>query len=88
MQVLNLIRDIKLVILKDFEIIKNYTYRLLRVVNKIKVLGEELTNKRVVEKVLVSLSKRSTTKISSLEDLRDLNWIILPKLVNNLQVQE
>lgn len=80
MQVLNLIRDIKLVILKDFEIIKNYTYRLLRVVNKIKVLGEELTNKRVVEKVLVSLSKRSTAKISSLEDLRDLigsscqNW--------------
>jgi len=42
------------------------------VVNKIRPLREDLPDRRIVEKELVSLLERFEAKISSLEDSRDL----------------
>ncbi|XP_031249933.1 uncharacterized protein LOC116107777 [Pistacia vera] len=60
----------------------------MNVVNKIKLLGEELTDKRIIEKVLVSLPERFETKISSLKDSKDLFHISLVELVHALHAQE
>ena len=53
--------------------LKEFTDRLLKVVNQIRILGEDLSDRRVVEKVLISLPERFEAKISSLEESRDLN---------------
>ncbi|KAL6323312.1 hypothetical protein AAG906_029319 [Vitis piasezkii] len=53
---------------------------LMEVVNKIRLLGEDLMHQRVVEKVLVSLHERFESKISSLEDSKDLTKISLVSL--------
>ncbi|KAL6335579.1 hypothetical protein AAG906_030709 [Vitis piasezkii] len=51
-------------------------------------LGEEFPNARIVEKVLVTLFERFGSKISSLEESRDLSQISLAELMNELQAQE
>jgi len=66
MQVLNLRREFEMLRMKQNETIKEYFDRILMVVNKIRLLQEDLPDKRVVEKVLVSLSDRFEAKISSL----------------------
>ena len=66
MQTPNFIREFKILKMKEYESLKKYIDRLLTIVNKIKMLGVELSNKRVVEKVLVSLLERSKLKIPSL----------------------
>ena len=71
--------------MKDNESIKEYVDRLMEVVNKIRLLGEDLTDQRVVEKVLVSLPERFESKISSLEDSKDLTKISLAELVHAFQ---
>jgi len=58
------------------------------VVNKIRLLRQDLPDRRIVEKVLVSLLERFEAKISSLEDSRDLTKISLTVLMNSLQTQE
>ncbi|XP_071926067.1 uncharacterized protein [Coffea arabica] len=88
MQVLNLRREFELLKMKDTENIKEYSDRLLNIVNTIKLIGEQLPDSRVVEKVLVSLPERFEAKISSLEDLRDLSQMTLPELINALEAQE
>nr|XP_027118771.1 uncharacterized protein LOC113736014 [Coffea arabica] len=88
MQVLNLRREFELLRMKDKENIKEYSDRLLNVVNKITLIGEQLPDSRVVEKVLVSLPERFEAKISSLEDSRDLSQMTLPELINALEAQE
>ena len=88
MQVLNLKRDFEGLRMKDSEMLKEFTDRLLKVVNQIRILGEDLSDKRVVEKVLVSLPERFEAKISSLEESRDLNQISLAELINALQATE
>ena len=57
-------------------------------VNKIRLLRQDLPDRRIVEKVLVSLLERFEAKISSLEDSRDLTKISLTVLMNSLQTQE
>ena len=74
-QVLNLKRDFEGLRMKDSEVLKEFTDRLLKVVNQIRILGEDLSDRRVVEKVLISLPERFEAKISSLEESKDLNQI-------------
>ncbi|XP_071920780.1 uncharacterized protein [Coffea arabica] len=88
MQVLNFRREFELLRMKDTENIKEYSDKLLDVVNKIRLIGEQLPDSRVIEKVLVSLPERFEAKISSLEDSWDLSQITLPELINALQAQE
>ena len=70
--------------MKETENIKEYSNRLLAIVNKIRLIGEELPDRRIMEKVLVSLPERFEAKISSLEESRDVTQITLTELVNSL----
>ncbi|GLT43009.1 hypothetical protein SLA2020_169860 [Shorea laevis] len=70
------------------ETVKEFSDRLTKVVNKIRLQGEELSDKAVVEKVLVSLPEKFEHKISSLEDSKDLSQFSLNELVNALQAVE
>ena len=88
MQVINLKREYENLKMEESETVKEYADRLMAVVNKIRLLGEELSDARVVEKVLVSLPEKFESKISSLEDSKDLSQISLSELVNALQAQE
>lgn len=88
MQVLNLRREFETIRMKENELVKDFTDRLLKVVNQIRVLGEPLTDQRVVEKVLVSLPEKFEAKISSLEESRNLSEITLSELINALQATE
>jgi len=85
MQVFILRREFEMLRMKEAETIKEYFDRLLVAVNKIRLLCEDLPDRRIVEKVLVSLPEWFEAKISSLEDSRDLTKISLTELMNSLQ---
>ncbi|TXG48688.1 hypothetical protein EZV62_024563 [Acer yangbiense] len=88
MQVLNLRREFEVFRMKESETVKEYTDKLVRVANQIRLLGEELTGRRIVEKVLVSVSERFESKVSSLEDSKDISKLTLTKVINALQAFE
>ena len=58
MKVLNLIRDFELQKMES-ESVKEYSNRLLSIVNKVRLLGFMLNDSRIVEKLLVTLFQRS-----------------------------
>lgn len=74
--------------MKESESVKEITDRLLKVVTQIRLVGEELSDQHVVEKILVCLLERFKSKISSLEENKDFSQISIPKLVNVLQATE
>ena len=88
MQVINLRREFEVLKMEEDETIRQYSDRLMKVVNQIRLLGEELTDSRIVEKVLVSVPERFEAKISSLEDSKDFSSMSLTELVNSLQASE
>ncbi|GKV36596.1 hypothetical protein SLEP1_g44708 [Rubroshorea leprosula] len=87
-QINNLRREFEVLRMKETETVKEYSDRVMKMVNQIRVLGGELKEKRVVEKVLVSLPEKFEHKISSLEDSKDLSRMTLSELVGSLQAVE
>ena len=88
MQMLNLKMDFESLTMQEDETTTKYSNRIALIVNKIRSLGEEFPDVRIVEKVLVTLPERFESKISSLEESRDLSQISLAELMNALQTQE
>ncbi|XP_019225020.1 PREDICTED: uncharacterized protein LOC109206635 [Nicotiana attenuata] len=65
-----------------------YSDRLINLENKVKLLGTELSDKRIGQKILVTLPEKFRATIASLENTKDLSNISLAELLNSLQAQE
>ena len=59
--------------MKETETIKDFSSQILKLVNQVRLLGEDFPDSRIVEKVLVSLLEKFEHKICSLEDLKDFS---------------
>ncbi|XP_052204424.1 uncharacterized protein LOC127809556 [Diospyros lotus] len=69
MQVLNLIREF------EMQRMKEYTDMLLSLANKVRLLGKDFPDQRIIEKILVTLLERYEVTISSLENVKDLSML-------------
>lgn len=49
-----------------------------------RLLGKDFSDERIVQKILVTLPEKYKSKISSLEESKDLSSISLAELVNAL----
>ncbi|XP_020262999.1 uncharacterized protein LOC109838978 [Asparagus officinalis] len=88
MHILNLIREFELQKMKDSETVKEYSDKLLSIAKKVRLLGSEFPDSRIVQKILVTVSERFEATISSLENTKDLSKVSLAELLNALQAQE
>ena len=87
MKFLNLIRDFELQKMES-KLVKEYSDRLLNIANKVRLLGSVLNDFRIVEKLLVTVSKKFEATITTLENTKDLSKIYLTGVLNDLQAQE
>jgi len=88
MQILNLRRQFEGLKMKETETIKDFSSQISKLVNHVRLLGEDFPDSRIVEKVLVSLLEKFEHKICSLEDFKDFSEMSLQELVNALQAME
>ncbi|XP_027937573.1 uncharacterized protein LOC114192150 [Vigna unguiculata] len=88
MQVLNLMREFELQKMKESETIKEYSDRLLAIVNKVRLLGTNFLDCRIIEKILVTVPERYEASITTLENTKDLSKITLAEVLHALQAQE
>ncbi|KAH1130719.1 hypothetical protein J1N35_002097 [Gossypium stocksii] len=70
--------------MKEEETVKQYSNRIIAVVNSIRLFGEQFNEARTVENVISNLPERYEEKISSLNESRDLTSISLTELINAL----
>ncbi|XP_020230284.1 uncharacterized protein LOC109811060 [Cajanus cajan] len=74
--------------MKESERVKEYSNKLLSIVNKVRLFGTKFSDTRIVQKILVTLPERFESTISSLENSKDLSNITLAELMYALQAQE
>ena len=72
--------------MKDVESVKDYSGRLMDVVNRMRLLGKVIEDQKVVEKMMVSLPQKFEAKISAIEESRDLNILSITELTSKLLV--
>ena len=85
---MNLIREFEMQKMKESETIKEYANKLLRIANKVRLLGSDFSDSRIVQKILVTVPEKFEVSIASLENNKDLSKITLAELVSTMQSQE
>ena len=74
--------------MKEFETIKEYSDILFGIVNKVRLLGTEFVDSRIIQKMLVTVHENYAASITTLENTKDMSHITLIKLLNALQAQD
>lgn len=74
--------------MKESETVKEYAAKLLELVNKIRLFGEQFPDSKVVEKIWISLPSRFEPKVSAIEESCDLKVLSVAELISKLQAQE
>nr|KYP37330.1 hypothetical protein KK1_041471 [Cajanus cajan] len=88
MQVLNLMKEFEIQKMKETETIKQYSDKLLGITNKVRLLGTQFLDSRIVEKILVTIPERYEASITALENTKDLSKITLAEVLHALQALE
>jgi len=57
--------------MNETKTIKAYVERLLSIANKVRLLGKDFSNERIVQKILVIVLEKYESKISTLEESKD-----------------
>ncbi|KAL6317815.1 hypothetical protein AAG906_030569 [Vitis piasezkii] len=88
MQVMNLIREFEMKKMRESIFVKDYATQLLSIADKVRLLGKEFSNEKIVQKILVTLLEKYEATISSLENSKDLSTISLTELLHSLEAVE
>ncbi|XP_047258705.1 uncharacterized protein LOC124890894, partial [Capsicum annuum] len=87
-QILSLKRDFEYLWMQEDETIAKYFDKISSFVSKIRFLGEDFKDDKIVEKILMTIPERFKSKISSLEESKDLSTISVEELISALQAHE
>lgn len=88
MKAMNLKRELERVQMKENESVQEFADKLLDLTNKLALLGTDLGEERLVEKLLCSVPERFEATIASLENTREISEMPFAEAVSALQAQE
>ena len=83
-----LLHDFELFQMQLSETIGDMYTRFTDVVNNLRVLGKSFSNFDLVSKILRSLPKRWDSKITAIQETKDLNIFLLEELIGSLMTYE
>jgi transposase InsO family protein len=84
----NLRRDLENMRMKDDETIDEFSSRFVEVVNQMKSYGEEIKDKKIVEKVLISLTEKFDPIVAVIEETKDFSKLSVQELMGSLKAYE
>lgn len=74
--------------MKENESMKDYSIRFLELVNQMKAHGEDRTERRIVEKILISLTEKINLMVVVIEETKDLSSLGVQELLGSLKSHE
>nr|GEV01064.1 retrovirus-related Pol polyprotein from transposon TNT 1-94 [Tanacetum cinerariifolium] len=73
---LTLKREFELLRMKDDELVKDYSARMMDVVNQIRLHGEVVKDQKLVEKMMISVPPKFEAEVSAIEESCDLDTLM------------
>ncbi|KAI5349042.1 hypothetical protein L3X38_001929 [Prunus dulcis] len=81
-------REFEYTRMHDDESLSGYVTKLLELVNQMKAYGEELTEQRIVQKLLISLSREYDSIAEVIEETKDTETIGVQEVIGSLKSHE
>ena len=80
--------DFEYMRMSENDSLDNYLAKFFEVVNDLKSLGEEVTEARLVQKLLMSLCRRYKSIVSIIEETRDLDVLRIEEVIASIKVSD
>ncbi|KAI5317604.1 hypothetical protein L3X38_037311 [Prunus dulcis] len=80
--------DFEYMRMTDGESLDAYLAKFFGTVNNLKSLGEEVTKNRIVQKILMSLSRKYKSIVAIIEETRDLNALRVEEVIASIKVND
>lgn len=74
--------------MKENEDIQTYTSRVMEIVNQMKIYGEDITDTRIVQKILVTLTKKIDMIVTVIKESRDRSKLTVTELIGSLHAHD
>ncbi|KAK3012231.1 hypothetical protein RJ639_012240 [Escallonia herrerae] len=81
-------RDIENIKMKDSETIQVYYDKLKETVNQMRAYGENISDKKVVEKLLISLTEKYDSIVAAIEESKNLETLSVVELIGSQEAHE
>ncbi|XP_019465377.1 PREDICTED: coiled-coil domain-containing protein 186-like [Lupinus angustifolius] len=81
-------REFELLKMKESETIKDYYSKIKEIVNQMKAYGENILDKRIVEKILISIPQKYDSIVTTIEQTKDLSTLSVTELMGSLEAYE
>ena len=81
-------REFEILEMKKDESIKNYFGRVMIISNKMRSNGEDMPDKKIVEKIMYTLAEKFTYVVVSVEESKDTDNMFIDELKSSLVVHE
>jgi hypothetical protein len=80
----NLRRDFEDLKMKESDSVDSFMTKVMGIVNQLNIYGEKIGDQRVVERVLRSLPHKFESKVSAIEEAKDLSTLSIDELTGSL----
>ncbi|XP_077237158.1 uncharacterized protein LOC143878809 [Tasmannia lanceolata] len=81
-------RDLENLHMKDAQSLKEYFSKVLEITNQMRSYGETISDKKIVEKILISLPAKYDSIVGVIEETKDLSTLTVSELMGSLEVHE
>ncbi|KAK3025199.1 hypothetical protein RJ639_043536 [Escallonia herrerae] len=80
--------DLENMKMKEVESLKDYSSRFLELINQMKTHGEDISDRRIVEKTLISLPEKFDPIVAVIEETKDLSTLSVQEVMASLKSYE
>ncbi|KAL3534239.1 hypothetical protein ACH5RR_002700 [Cinchona calisaya] len=81
-------RELENLKMSDSETVQDYYTKITKIVNEMKIFGEQISDSGIVEKVLVSLPPKFDSMVSIIEEIKDITSLSVQELMGSLKAHE
>ncbi|KAK2965254.1 hypothetical protein RJ640_015752 [Escallonia rubra] len=81
-------KDLENMKMKEDESLKDYSSRFLELINQMKTHGEDISDRRIVEKILISLPEKFDPIVAVIEETKDLSTLSVQEVMASLKSYE
>ncbi|KAA8522035.1 hypothetical protein F0562_012651 [Nyssa sinensis] len=84
----NLFEDFETIKMKENETLNDFSTRYSELVNQMKTFGEDISDARIFEKILISLSEKFDAIVAVVEETKDISKLSMQELMGSLKSYE
>ncbi|CAJ2666704.1 unnamed protein product [Trifolium pratense] len=81
-------REFELIKMKESETVKDYYTKIKELVSQMRSYGDNILDKRIVEKILISIPRKYDAIVTTIEQTKDLSTMSVTELIGSLEAYE